>query len=117
VAKNALTPEQDILVRRFYVEVAEVAEGLLPDSPASARTLRGVLLQLLNYDQLPSGAFIEKGKDISIPYGSTDYSAYPCEWEKDFEKAINNLGSDQTSTSEPAPNTTLWEAVLPKDLS
>ena len=70
MAKNNLTPEQDLLTRRFYVEVAEKAEALLPDAPVNARNLRATLLMLLNYIQLPSGAFVEAGTDINRAFGN-----------------------------------------------
>lgn len=128
MAKNNLTPLQDLLVREFYVDVAVEAEKLLPGAPAFARQLRSICLLLLNYDQIGSGVFVTKGTEIKVPYGSSDFTAYPDEWAVDFDTALTaisigegNETSDDTdkgeaSTSEPSEDSTVREAVLPKDV-
>ena len=106
MANNTLTPDQDVQTREFFINVAEQTEALLPNSPASGRTLRGILLQLLNYDQLPSGAFITAGTPVTRSLGDNTYSEYPCEWEEDYQRAIEELDNEggpvynDTDTSE-----------------
>lgn len=98
MAKNNLTPEQDLLTRRFYVEVAE-RSGLIPDSAVAMRTLRAILLELLNYDQLPNGNFVEKGKARTVKFGQS--LDLPNEWPADTrraEDAVKRFSSDYTST-------------------
>jgi len=128
MAKNVLTPRQDLLTREFYVEVAERVEHMLPDSPAYGRQLRAILLLLLNYDRIKSGAFIEKGQSVQIEFGSNDYSAYPDEWAADYDAAVaaiaigegneEDYGTDtsEASASEQAEDSALREAVLSEDV-
>lgn len=103
MAKNNLTPEQDLLCRRFYIEVAEKAEALLPDTPVHAQRLRRTILMLLNYRQLPNGAFVQADKAISRSFGNPDYSAYTCEWADDAQRAWEALAleDEQEYTDEP----------------
>lgn len=117
MATNGLTPEQDLLVREFYVNIATKAEGLLPNAPAYGRQLRAICLLLLNYDQLRSGAFITKGQTISVAFGSTDYSAYKDEWQDDYDRAVraiaegvvdetnNDQDTSEAGASEPSKDT------------
>lgn len=128
MANNPLTAQQDLLVREFYVEVAEKAEALLPNSPVFARQLRSICLLLLNYDQIASGAFITKGTVVQMPYGSQDFSAYPDEWAADFDAAVaaiaqgesDEAGYDtntsEASASEPSTYSKVREALFPKDV-
>ena len=100
----------------------------LPDAPVFARQLRAICLLLLNYQQLPNGTFVDKSLEIKLPYGSSDYSAYPDEWAADFDAALSaialgvgnetsdDIDTGEASTSESPSNTTLREAVLPKDV-
>ena len=128
MAKNVLTPEQDLLTRQFYVEVAQKAEALLPNTPAFGRQLRAILLLLLNYDLLPSGAFVTKGTKVKKAFGSTDYSAYKDEWATDLGVALadveinkneanNNTDPSEASTRESSEDTKVRETVLPEDVS
>ncbi len=128
MAKNVLTPEQDILTRQFYVEVAQKAEALLPNTPAFGRQLRAILLLLLNYDQLPSGAFVTKGTTITKAFGSVDYSSYTDEWVTDLGEALADVemrkheankstDTSEASASEPCEDTEVRETVLPEDVS
>jgi hypothetical protein len=107
MASNKLTPQQDLLTREFYIEVAEKADDLLPDTAAHGRHLRAILLALLNYDQLPNGAFISKGQSVKLDYGSRDFSGYPDEWQADYDFAVAaialesaNETTDDQDTSE-----------------
>ena len=129
MAKNALTPQQDLLTREFYVNVAEKAEDFLPNAPAYSRQLRAICLLLLNYDRLPGGAFIEKGQMLKIDFGSNDFSDYPCEWADDVATALEAIGevtgneitndtdTSEASTSESSEDSEVREAVLPQDVS
>ncbi len=136
MAKNNLTAEQDLLVREFFVEVAEKFESLQPDAGSYGRQLRAICLLLLNYDQLPNGAFITKGTVVSRTFGSDDYSAYPDEWQVDYDAAVAKLATlegrleaeeeqedeteaedtGETSTSEPSENPPVWKTLLSKDV-
>jgi hypothetical protein len=136
MAKNNLTPEQDLLVREFFVEVAEKFESLQPDAGAYGRQLRAICLLLLNYDQLPNGSFVTKGTPIAREYGTRDYDDYPDEWQADFAAAVAKVATlegrveyeeeqnneveaedtSETSTSEPSENTSVWKTILSKDV-
>lgn len=125
MANNTLTARQDLLTREFFVTVAEQTEDLLPNSPASGRSLRGILLQLLNYDQLPNGAFVAKGTEITYKFGHADYSSYENEWESDYQRAIeeldneggNNTNTTETSTGESSTDTEVRQTILSEDVS
>lgn len=128
MATNDLTPEQDLLVRRFYKEIAIRLEQMLPSTPVSGRTTRRTCLDLLNYDIIGSGAYIKKGSQITIEYGSQDYSKYPDEWPADEARALKaieeagNETSDDPNTSEASPSestesTEVRKTLLREDLS
>lgn len=132
MANNDLTPEQDLLVRRFYKEIAIHLEQMLPSTPVSGRTTRRTCLDLLNYDIIGSGAYITKGTQVSIEYGSKDYSAYPDEWDADLRRALeatgqtteapvhetgNDTDTSQTRPSESTKSTEVRKTLLRKDLS
>jgi hypothetical protein len=99
MATNNLTPEQDILARRFFLEVAQ-EPGLVPNSPPLEQQLRAILLAILNYQQLPNGNFVKRGTEIILPFGSSDYSAYPCEWAADYQRAVDALSLEELSDAE-----------------
>ena len=110
MANNTLTAEQDVLTRQFFVRVAERTEALLPNSPASGRALRGILLQLLNYDQLPSGAFVTAGTAITRSLGDNTYSSYPNEWEDDYQRALEELDNEGGQNSDSGEASSSVEA-------
>jgi len=123
MAKNEMKPYQDLLTRRFFKEVALDAEALMPGAPASARQLRALCLFLLNYDQLPNGAFVEKGTNVSYPFGNADYNKYKDEWEDDLaatKEKLNETDNDkdtvEASTSESTEGTEVRTSVLPEDV-
>lgn len=119
MAKNQLTPEQDLITRQFYKDVV-ISGNALVNSPAHKRQLRAIVLELLNYDQLPNGSFVEKGKNITYTFGKeADYSKFPDEWEEDEKRAkeaVANNGdsSSSSSTSQSAKSAKVREAVLPE---
>lgn len=129
MAKHAMTPKQDLLVREFYVEVAMSAEDIMPGQPGYARQLRAICMSLLNYDQLAGGAFVTKGTQVTVAYGTdADYSKYPCEWEADYDAAVaaiavgdgdvpsNSTDTSEASTSKPSTYSKVREALFPKDV-
>jgi hypothetical protein len=124
MATNNLTPEQDILARRFFLEVAQ-EPGLVPNSPPLEQQLRAILLAILNYQQLPNGNFVKRGTEIILPFGSSDYSAYPCEWAADYQRAVAGIedsfaiysdDNGEASTGVETPSTEVREAILPEDV-
>jgi len=125
MAKNVLTPAQDLLVREFYLNIALHIEAWLPSTPVAGRMLRRTLLDLLNYDQIGSGAYITKGTSVSIKYGTRDYSAYPNEWDDDVRRAEeallneedNNTDTSEAGASESSQDTEIRETVLSEDVS
>jgi hypothetical protein len=113
MVENALTPEQDLLTRRFFLEVAS-KDGLFPDAPAYSGQLRALLLSILNYRQLPNGNFVSRDTELHVPFG-TNYAdamdAYPCEWDADTERAA--LKAVQENTDEQV---TAEEAEVPESI-
>jgi hypothetical protein len=96
MATNKLTPEQDILTRRFYLEVAQT-EGLFPDAPIQQKRLCALLMDMLNYQRLGNGNFVTKGTPISVPFGNSMPSgldAYPDEWVEDYQRAVDALTAE-----------------------
>ena len=128
MATNNLTPEQDLLVREFYVEIGMKADDLFAAAPTSARNLRSLLLELLNYDQIANGAYITKGTVVKMEFGTKDLSAYPDEWAADYDRSVAAIALGETdeadsveddveaSTGSPSSNTSLRETLFPKDV-
>ncbi len=122
MATNNLTPEQDLLTREFFEQVA-IRDEFLPNDPAIKRSVVAGLLTALNYDWLPNGHFIEKGANLQYRFGSSspDYDAYDDEWEDDkrrAEDAIANYTEDTppTRTSKSTESAKVREAILSEDL-
>jgi len=118
MAKNRMTPEQDLLTRQFFAEVSQ-DPSLFPDTPVTQRDLIRTLLYLLNY-QVIDGKFVEKSKSVKRPYMGT--AQVDCEWDADVrraEEALNegNSGSqDEADSGEPSTDTEVREAVLRQDV-
>lgn len=128
MASNTLTPEEDLLTREFYATIAAHGDRLFPGSPASARQLRAIILLLLNYDQLPNGAFVTRGTNIDVPFGSNDYSKYKDEWMEDLGKTLaaveilknearKDINTSKASASESSEDTEVGETILREDVS
>lgn len=113
MAKNNLTTEQDILTRRFYKEVAERCEAQFPNTPAHARQLRALVLDMLGYQVLSNGARVCKTKEVSYGFGNPDLSKFPDEWNTDlraraeeYKRGTNNSkDTNQASTRKPGEDT------------
>ena len=87
MAKNSLTTEQDLLVRVFWDKVCQ-DPNVLPSEPVSIRRLRRLVLDLLNYDVLPNGAYVQRGSKVKTKLGETSFADYPCQWKADTERAL-----------------------------
>lgn len=118
MSKNSLTPEQDLITREFFVVVAQQGHGL-EDTPGNASHLRAICLGLLNYQQLPSGAFIDTKTKVTVEFGSQNYDAYPCEWEADARRAndaVNPKSEPETSPSSKSTYSKVRKAILSEDV-
>jgi hypothetical protein len=118
MAVNKLYPTSDLATRDFFRTVAN-DDQYLKDSPAHRRQLLAILLEALNYVQLPNGAFVSRDANIAIPFGSSDYSEYEDEWEADTEAAYAAIDLEDTteaSASSEASDTEVREAVLSEDV-
>jgi hypothetical protein len=133
MARNELTPEQDVTTREFLVEVA-LAENAFSEHPALKRTLIGYCYKLLGYQRLPDGRFISE--DINVKYklgGTISFANYPDEWEKDYQNALMKAGkgesnakqekftfddnsTNETDSGEPTKDTPLWKTLFSKDI-
>lgn len=137
MAKNDLTPLQDVTTREFLVEVA-LAENVLDNNPATKRRLLNTLYQLLNYQRLRDGRFVSK--DAKLTYklgGEVSMKDYPDEWSSDYARAIDALkkgdkdanrkvkaqslttnynDSDEANSGKQTEDTSFWKTVLRKDL-
>lgn len=113
MAKNNMSFKQELLARLFYENVAQVAEDFLPNQPVTARQLRGILLDMLGYKQLPTGARVDKETEIKGAFGANIYEEYQDEWEADTNAIIAAL---ETSTSESSTSAKIREAILSEDV-
>lgn len=125
MAKNILTPEQDLLTREFFLAVAAKADGLLISNPAYARQLRAIVLLLLNYQPGPDGGFIEKGTVLHRSLSGKSQGKVEDEWpadaaaaQKAFDNEANNdPNTSEASTGESSEDTPIRQTLLPEDLS
>ena len=98
MANNTLTPEQDVLTRRFYLEVAQ-DDSLFPSNPALARQLRAIIInQILGY-VVVGGAFVSPDKLEKRNYFSQG-EALEDEWGPDYERAIAALEGTSEATED-----------------
>ena len=115
MAKNILVPKTD-LATRDYLELIQEDE----DIPFEMRRkIMSVLLQMLNYKVLSTGAFVQADTAMKVRFGTNDYSAYPCEWEDDKESAnaaLNNKDTVEASSSSEGSDPEVREAVLSEDV-
>jgi len=118
MADNNLTPEQEILTREFYQNIAS-DKSLFADDPVGHRNMMRIILTLLNYDYV-DGAYITKGTKLTRYL--TGKSNVTCEWEEDTLAALealngdNSSSTDQTDSSEPPEDSEIREAVLREDV-
>lgn len=118
MAKNRMTPEQDILTREFYSTVATDPK-LFPDSPIDQRSLAGILLRLLNYTVI-DGKFCSPERVSTRKYGEP--VQVTCEWDEDTRRALEalnegNSGSENKADSgKSAKDSEVREAVLREDV-
>ena len=97
MAKNNLSPEQDVLTREFYVKVA-TDDSLFPSNPAQARQLRAVIISLLGY-AIVQGKFVSPEKVNSRSYFSQ--ADYEDEWMIDYKAALAALeGADEATEND-----------------
>lgn len=130
---NNLTPEQDLIVRAFYVRVAQ-DDSLFPTNRATQRRLVGECLRLLNYVVL-DGKYVTT-ENVKPKNYMSQGGNYECEWAADFEKAqraisrkekkklreesvdeaIKNPSPDKANSSEPSESPSIWQALFRKDV-
>jgi hypothetical protein len=133
MAKNELTPEQDVLTREFLVDVA-LSENAFSDHPALKRTLIGYCYRLLGYQRLPDGRFISEHINVKYKLGGTiSLEDYPDEWQKDYANALMKAGkgelderqkgftfnsdsTNETDSGKQTKDTPLWKTLFSKDL-
>lgn len=140
MAKNELTPTQDITTREFLMEVA-LAENVLNNDPSYKKQLIRILYDMLGYQRLIDGRFIDKSKKITYLLGGIiSREKYPCEWDKDYKRALKLAAqqeregtdeepkrqeemfathyndTDEADSSEPTKNPSLWKTLLSKDV-
>lgn len=133
MAKNELTPHQDVLTREFLVDVV-MAENSLSNHPSLKRQLIGLCYELLNYQRLQDGRFISKDKKITHLLGQApSKEEFPDEWAKDYQNALTKLGRGDewdekgTATSDDhytyeadsgksTKNPPLWKTLFSKDV-
>jgi len=118
VAKNNLTPEQDLITRRFFTAVLQ---DVKTDDPVGGRRASGYCLKLLGYANV-HGKFVSVDKLDGLTYTMGGDLNAECEWEDDTRKVENevksNKGSnkDKANRSKSSKDTALWKAVFSKDL-
>lgn len=118
MASNNLTPEQDLITRRYFTEVLG---NVKTDDPVGARRSNAYCLKLLGYT-LVQGKFIGEDKLEGLTYGLGGNIGVNCEWDDDTRKVENEVKSnkgfnkDEANSSKPTKDTALWKAVFSKDL-
>lgn len=118
MAKNLMTPEQDLLTREFYSTVANDST-LFPSNPVLQRNLVSTCLTLLNYDYI-SGCYVEKAQ--ARTRGLQGEVRVTCEWATDAQRAMeavdesDSSGEDETYSSEPPKDSEVRETILREDL-
>lgn len=133
MAKNNLTPLQDVLTREFLIEVAD-AENVFSNNPARKRTLIGLMYELLNYQVLADGRCVSKDKKVTFQLGGPpSHEKYPNEWDEDYNLALSLLKGEtrakkkerptaddnytyEADSGEQTKNPSLWKALFSKDL-
>ena len=122
MAKNNLTPQQDIATREFWALVAS-GESLFPGNPADWITLQKIVLKLLNYEVTTDGRYVEAGGRSSYRWGTNPADDRPDEWESDYQRALEACNEDDNSadtaasdSGEPSSDTPVREAVLSEDV-
>ena len=126
MAKNNLTPMQDVLTREF-LKLVLLEDNVLPDHPSIKKQVIAAVYSMLNYDRLGDGRFITKGKKVKMPFGTQpSLEEYPDEWQADYERAVEELekaeaaanikDSDEADSGQPTPYTALRQALFSKDV-
>ena len=112
-AKNNMSFKQELIARLFYSEVATKAEDFLSEQPVTARQLRGILLDILGYKQLPTGARIAKETEVAGTFGTNIYEEYEDEFDADTAEIIASL---EASPSESSTDSKIRETIFSKDV-
>lgn len=118
MAKNRMTPEQDILTREFYSMVAN-DPSLFPNEPIDQRSLHGILLKLLNYTII-DGKFVTPEKVSTRKYGEPVQAS--CEWDADTKRVLEALNESDSGSEDEADSgvatedSEVREAILREDV-
>lgn len=121
MAKNKLTPQQDIITRQFFQLVTQRAEH----DPDELRTAQTICMNLLNYECTPDGRFVERDSRDFYPFGDKPVNDGPCEWLDDYKVALKQGGKDARlntrdsfapNSGEQSKDTEIREAVLREDV-
>lgn len=113
MAKNNLTPEQDLLTREFFQRVAS-DESLFPDDPVGRRNMLACIVRLLGYTGTTNK---------TVRFGQTSVSDITEEWAADearareaLNEASNGADSDEANSGESPESSEVRETVLREDL-
>jgi len=117
MAKNNLTPMQDIAVRKFYTQVVQDTKSTVWAGAEAARKAAEIAcLELLNY-YLYEGKYVSKDKVQPTTYGHKQ--DLECEWEADtlaaeagIYEANNNSDTNQADSGQSSESAEVREAIL-----
>lgn len=126
MASNNLTPEQDLLTREFYTQVA-MKNDLFPSDPVGQRNLMACLIRLLGY-VVVDNKFVDPAKVKNLKRSIGSPSNVVDEWhtdtqkliealeEKEFNEATNSNSSNKADSGESSKDSEIREAVLREDV-
>ena len=115
---NNLKPEQDLLVRQFFVDVVQ-DDSVFPDAKSNQRALTTICLGLLNY-VVVDGKFVSPENLKSTTYGQK--VEYEDEWIKDTKAVQERMHADtsddpaETDSGEQTESSEVRETVLREDV-
>lgn len=116
MASNNLTPQQDLLIRKFYERIA-TNDQLFAQDPVGQRNLKVLIMRLLGYD---------KPTTKTYRFGETPSRDISAEWEADRERAKEaayaifyetySPSADETNSSESGESAPVRPRILPEDV-
>lgn len=122
MAKNNLTPEQDLITRAFFQEVLS-DDRLFADTSVGRNKARALCLNLLNYAMI-HGKFVEFKRASKLTHSLGRQPEAECEWNEDTKRTVKEFtrasasgeDSSKANSSKSPEGAALWKAIFPKDV-
>lgn len=121
MAKNNLTPEQDLIVREFYEKVVLPDPGLFVNANLTQRQALHLCLNLLGYVVVQGKHIsVDKWKATSYKFGGSTESVYVDEYDTDKEAAHEAANKDtprpETDSGKPSESPSVRQTIFRKDV-